>query len=275
MRRRRGRVGRAGDSAAAPAQSARERRCRPARALRRRAAAGAAVAGGLGLPRRLHRRRRGGRTARPDRDAAAARGALQGLHGAPSRRPLRHRLRLRRQPAPAGPPLPAALEPLRAKAPPRGSARRPRRFASALVAEYRPGVPLGWHRDVPDFETVVGISLAGSGADALSPLSAGAAEEGRRALARAGAALGLRAARRGALGLAAQRRADAGAALLDHLSHPLGARPAAPGRAAERAARAPLSVPGRASTPDGRAARSACRCRRAGRPRRAGSTRPG
>lgn len=30
----------------------------------------------------------------------------------------------------------------------------------ALVAEYRPGTPLGWHRDVPDFEDIVGISLA-------------------------------------------------------------------------------------------------------------------
>lgn len=32
-------------------------------------------------------------------------------------------------------------------------------FSSALVAEYRPGTALGWHRDVPDFEVVVGISL--------------------------------------------------------------------------------------------------------------------
>lgn len=31
----------------------------------------------------------------------------------------------------------------------------------ALVAEYAPGTPLGWHRDVPDFETVVGVSLGG------------------------------------------------------------------------------------------------------------------
>jgi alkylated DNA repair dioxygenase AlkB len=34
-------------------------------------------------------------------------------------------------------------------------------FSSALVAEYRPGTPLGWHRDVPDHELVVGVSLAG------------------------------------------------------------------------------------------------------------------
>jgi alkylated DNA repair dioxygenase AlkB len=31
----------------------------------------------------------------------------------------------------------------------------------ALVAEYRPGTQLGWHRDVPQFEKVVGISLGG------------------------------------------------------------------------------------------------------------------
>jgi alkylated DNA repair dioxygenase AlkB len=29
-----------------------------------------------------------------------------------------------------------------------------------LVAEYVPGTPLGWHRDVPDFEDVFGVSLA-------------------------------------------------------------------------------------------------------------------
>ncbi|HYG54485.1 MAG TPA: alpha-ketoglutarate-dependent dioxygenase AlkB [Burkholderiales bacterium] len=34
-------------------------------------------------------------------------------------------------------------------------------FVHALVTEYRPGVELGWHRDVPEFEVVVGISLAG------------------------------------------------------------------------------------------------------------------
>jgi alkylated DNA repair dioxygenase AlkB len=32
-------------------------------------------------------------------------------------------------------------------------------FTQALVAEYRPGTPLGWHRDVPDFEDVIGVSL--------------------------------------------------------------------------------------------------------------------
>ena len=60
-----------------------------------------------------------------------------------------------------GPPLPADLEPLRAKAA-AWIGEAPDALANALVAEYRPGVPLGWHRDVPDYETVVGISLAGT-----------------------------------------------------------------------------------------------------------------
>ena len=33
-------------------------------------------------------------------------------------------------------------------------------FGYALVAEYRAGTQLGWHRDVPQFEIVAGISLA-------------------------------------------------------------------------------------------------------------------
>jgi alkylated DNA repair dioxygenase AlkB len=37
----------------------------------------------------------------------------------------------------------------------------PVELAQALVAEYRPGTQLGWHRDVPQFETVVGVSLLG------------------------------------------------------------------------------------------------------------------
>ena len=58
-------------------------------------------------------------------------------------------------------PLPARLEPLREKAA-AWIGEPADAFVSALVAEYRPGVPLGWHRDVPDYETVVGVSLAGT-----------------------------------------------------------------------------------------------------------------
>lgn len=37
----------------------------------------------------------------------------------------------------------------------------PAALVQTLVSEYRPGTPLGWHRDVPDFEDVVGVSLGG------------------------------------------------------------------------------------------------------------------
>jgi alkylated DNA repair dioxygenase AlkB len=57
-----------------------------------------------------------------------------------------------------GPPIPPDLDPLRAKvAAWLGVA--PDAFTQVLVAEYREGTPLGWHRDVPDFEDVVGVSL--------------------------------------------------------------------------------------------------------------------
>ena len=55
-------------------------------------------------------------------------------------------------------PLPAWLDPLRERAG-AWAGIAPERFTQALVAEYQPGTPLGWHRDVPDFEDVVGISL--------------------------------------------------------------------------------------------------------------------
>ena len=35
-------------------------------------------------------------------------------------------------------------------------------FAHALVTQYQPGTPIGWHRDAPHFAVVVGVSLAGS-----------------------------------------------------------------------------------------------------------------
>jgi alkylated DNA repair dioxygenase AlkB len=58
----------------------------------------------------------------------------------------------------AAAPLPAELEPLRRKVAAWLDVE-PAAFTQVLVAEYRPGTPLGWHRDVPDFEDVVGVSL--------------------------------------------------------------------------------------------------------------------
>jgi alkylated DNA repair dioxygenase AlkB len=65
-------------------------------------------------------------------------------------------------------PLPAELEPLRAKAA-AWLGVAPDAFTQTLVAEYREGTPLGWHRDVPDFEDVVGVSLLGEGVMRLRP----------------------------------------------------------------------------------------------------------
>lgn len=55
-------------------------------------------------------------------------------------------------------PIPDWLKPLRMKAAAfAGIARE--EFAHALLVRYDPGAGIGWHRDRPQFETVVGISL--------------------------------------------------------------------------------------------------------------------
>jgi alkylated DNA repair dioxygenase AlkB len=36
---------------------------------------------------------------------------------------------------------------------------RPEDFAMALINEYRPGSPIGWHRDAPQYGIVAGLSL--------------------------------------------------------------------------------------------------------------------
>ncbi len=58
------------------------------------------------------------------------------------------------------PPIPEFLEPLRAKLA-RWMDLAPADFVTALITEYRPGTPLGWHRDAPDYERVAGVSLGG------------------------------------------------------------------------------------------------------------------
>lgn len=59
--------------------------------------------------------------------------------------------------------LVAALHPLRARVA-EWAGLVPSDLVHALVAEYSTGTPLGWHRDVPDFESIFGVSL---GSDAL------------------------------------------------------------------------------------------------------------
>ena len=58
-------------------------------------------------------------------------------------------------------PLPAFLLPLRDKVASWANLE-PHAFAMALINEYRPGAPIGWHRDAPQYGIVAGISLLSS-----------------------------------------------------------------------------------------------------------------
>ncbi|KQY80162.1 alpha-ketoglutarate-dependent dioxygenase AlkB [Pelomonas sp. Root1444] len=60
------------------------------------------------------------------------------------------------------------LHPLRARVA-RWAGVEPEALAHVLVAEYLPGTPLGWHRDVPDFEAIFGVSLGSSALLRLRP----------------------------------------------------------------------------------------------------------
>jgi alkylated DNA repair dioxygenase AlkB len=56
------------------------------------------------------------------------------------------------------PPLPSFLEPLRARVAELAGIPAAD-FRQSTVAEYQPGTQLGWHRDVPQFAVVAGVSL--------------------------------------------------------------------------------------------------------------------
>jgi alkylated DNA repair dioxygenase AlkB len=56
-------------------------------------------------------------------------------------------------------PMPAFLEPVRQRAAAWADVD-PAAFAMALINEYPPGAPIGWHRDAPPYDIVVGLSLA-------------------------------------------------------------------------------------------------------------------
>ena len=55
-------------------------------------------------------------------------------------------------------PIPAWLEPLRRKAA-KLAGLEPDELRHALVIRYDPGAGIGWHRDRPQFGTVIGVSL--------------------------------------------------------------------------------------------------------------------
>lgn len=58
-----------------------------------------------------------------------------------------------------GAPLPESLHPLRRRAAAWAGIDEAE-LTHALISKYQPGTPLGWHRDVPDFEHIVGICCA-------------------------------------------------------------------------------------------------------------------
>jgi len=70
------------------------------------------------------------------------------------------------------PPLPPSLMPLREKVA-RWIGIPPEQFVHGLVTEYASGTPLGWHRDVANFEVIVGVSLGGRARMRLRPYRPG------------------------------------------------------------------------------------------------------
>lgn len=59
----------------------------------------------------------------------------------------------------AAEPLPAFLQPLRERAA-AFAGLEATALPHAMVTEYAPGAPIGWHRDRPEFGDVIGVSLA-------------------------------------------------------------------------------------------------------------------
>ena len=58
-------------------------------------------------------------------------------------------------------PLPDFLLPLRERAA-AFAGIPPQELVASVITEYTLGAPIGWHRDVPQFEIVIGISLGGA-----------------------------------------------------------------------------------------------------------------
>ena len=56
------------------------------------------------------------------------------------------------------PPIPEFLFPLRDRLA-AWAEIEPHEFAMALINEYRPGTPIGWHRDAPQYDLIAGVSL--------------------------------------------------------------------------------------------------------------------
>jgi alkylated DNA repair dioxygenase AlkB len=80
------------------------------------------------------------------------------------------------------PPIPPFLTPLRERIAAWAQVE-PQAFAMALINEYAPGAPIGWHRDAPQYDIVGGVSLLSPCRMKLRPYvppAAQAAARGRR-----------------------------------------------------------------------------------------------
>jgi alkylated DNA repair dioxygenase AlkB len=75
-----------------------------------------------------------------------------------------------------GLPIPKWLQPIIEKAATRFSLPRDA-IAAVLINEYRPGAAIGWHRDAPAYETIIGISLGSPARFRLRPYPDAAARE--------------------------------------------------------------------------------------------------
>jgi alkylated DNA repair dioxygenase AlkB len=74
-------------------------------------------------------------------------------------------------------PIPAFLLPLRAKLAD-WAQLAPEAFAMALINEYPPGAPIGWHRDAPQYDIVAGVSLLSECRMKFRPYASPAARTG-------------------------------------------------------------------------------------------------
>jgi len=76
-------------------------------------------------------------------------------------------------------PIPAFLLPLRAGLSDWAGVD-PDTFAMALISQYPPGAPIGWHRDAPQYEIIAGLSLLSACRMKFRPYRAPSAAAGRR-----------------------------------------------------------------------------------------------
>lgn len=99
----------------------------------------------------------------------------------------------------------------------------PQRLEEVLVTEYRAGAQIGWHRDAPPFDIVVGVSLLGECTMKFRgwPVISGTTQTEKRGktLPSPRSSFCLHSAGRRSHGLAASHPGDEDAALLDYVPH--------------------------------------------------------